>query len=110
MVARACGRFREDTQQKFAVDMRYPDCRQAVLALHAQVTNVNDYAESIPSSVSESYGDTVVVDSCRFTISDGPALGVFTVTKVDKGQWLITGHERGPKTCAPAGASTSPTR
>jgi hypothetical protein len=106
----ACGYFDIPVQQKFATDLGYADCQQAATSLKTNVTNVNDYAESIPSSVSEQYGDTVVVDSCRFTISGGPALGVFTVAKIDKGQWLITGHERGPKTCAPAGASTSPTR
>jgi hypothetical protein len=106
----ACGYFDIPVQQKFATDLGYADCQQAATDLKVNVTNVNDYAESIPSSVSEQYGDTVVVDSCRFTISGGPALGVFTVTKVDKGQWLITGHEPGPKTCAPTGASTSPTR
>ncbi|KAA9162998.1 hypothetical protein FPZ12_010530 [Amycolatopsis acidicola] len=109
MAVRACGRFREDIQQKFGQDLGYADCRQAVLAIHAQVTNVNDYLESIPSHVTENYGDTVVVDSCRFTISGGPALGVFTVTKVEKGQWLITGHEPGPKTCAPATSAATPT-
>lgn len=107
MVARACGRFREDIQQTFGEDMGYPDCRQAVLALHAQVTHVNNYAESIPSYVSGQEGDTVTVDSCRFTITGGPALGVFTVTKVEKGQWLITGHAPGPKTCAPPTATTT---
>lgn len=110
MVARACGRFREDIQQKFAVDLGFRDCHEAVLALHAQVTNVNDYAESIPSHVSGQQGDTVRVDSCAFPVSGGPALGVFTVTLVEKGQWLITGHEPGPTTCPPLpGVSTIPT-
>ncbi|HVV14329.1 hypothetical protein [Amycolatopsis sp.] len=105
----ACGYFDIPVQQKFATDLGYADCQQAVLDLKTQVTSVNDYAESLPSNVTENYGDTVVVDSCRFTISGGPALGVFTVTKVEKGQWLITGHEPGPKTCAPATSAATPT-
>ncbi|WP_431877545.1 hypothetical protein [Amycolatopsis sacchari] len=109
MVARACGRFREDIQQTFAEDMGYPDCRQAVLALHAQVTKVNDYAESIPSYVSGQQGDVLTIDSCQFTISGGPALGVFTVTRVEKGQWLITGHAPGPRTCPPPSTAATPT-
>lgn len=109
MAARACGRFREDIQQKFAADLGFTDCHAAVLALHAQITNVNSYAESIPSYRSGQQGDTVRIDSCSFSISGGPALGVFTVTKVDKGQWLITGHEPGPTTCVMAGVSTIPT-
>lgn len=109
MVARACGRFRDDIQQKFATDLGFANCRDAVLALHAQVTDVNAYAESIPSYVSGQSGDTVRIDSCSFPITGGPALGVFTVTKVEKGQWLITGHEPGPTTCAKPGVSTIPT-
>ena len=105
MATRACGRFREDIQQKFATDMGFADCRQAVFALHAQVTDINAYAESIPSYVSDQGGDTVRVDSCSFSISGGPALGVFVVTKVEKGQWLVTGHEPGPATCRPPSAS-----
>jgi hypothetical protein len=109
MIARACGRFREDVQQKFAEDLSFPDCRQAVLALHTKVTDINGYAESIPSYVSGQTGDTVTIDSCSFSINGGPALGVFIVSKVEKGQWLITGHERGPATCAaPNTAPTTP--
>ncbi|WP_406640503.1 hypothetical protein [Amycolatopsis sp. WGS_07] len=49
----ACGRFREDVQDKFAKDTTgQPDCKVAVEKLHAQVKNVNDYAESLPSYVS----------------------------------------------------------
>ncbi|GLY63581.1 hypothetical protein [Amycolatopsis taiwanensis] len=109
MVARACGRFREDIQQKFAVDLGFADCHAAVLALHEQVTNVNSYAESIPSYRSGQPTDSVRIDSCSFSISGGPALGVFTVTKVEKSQWLITGHEPGPPTCAGTSAKTVPT-
>lgn len=108
LVPQGCGRFREDIQQKFATDYGFPDCQQAVLGLHGQVTNMNGYAESIPSSLSEPLpGDTITVDSCRFAIEGGPALGVFTVQRVEKGQWLITGHEPGPRVCS--GAPSTPT-
>ncbi|GAA1207003.1 hypothetical protein [Prauserella alba] len=96
---KACGRFDEATQQRFADNLGSGDCRQAVNALHKQVTHVNDYAESIyprgylPTSTTER------IDSCSFTVSGGPALGVFTVEKVEHDQWLITGHEPGPETC-----------
>lgn len=99
MVAKACGRFREDIQQKFGTDMGYPDCREAVLALHAQVTHVDDYLSSITPKSYDPDAPSITVDSCDFAVRGGPALGVFTVTKVEKGQWLITGHEPGPKTC-----------
>jgi hypothetical protein len=54
----------------------------------------------VPSYVSGSVpGDVVTIDSCSFSITGGPALGVFTVTKVELGQWLITGHAPGPSRC-----------
>lgn len=96
----ACGRFDTATQDTFARDVGYPDCRQAVLGLHSQVTNVNDYAESIFPEQYDPNATTIAIDSCDFTISGGPALGVFTVTKVEKGQWLITAHATGPRTCS----------
>jgi hypothetical protein len=113
----ACGRFvydaakHIDIQSKFAQDLGQNDCRQAIEAIHAQVQpkDRNDYAESIPSYVSEPLpGDVVTIDSCLFPITGGPALGVFTVTKVEMGQWLITGHAPGPTKCSGA-PSTSPT-
>ncbi|MFD2418260.1 hypothetical protein [Amycolatopsis pigmentata] len=55
--AQACGRFRDDVQQKFAADLGFNDCHEAVLALHAHVTNVNDYAQSIRSYESSPVGD-----------------------------------------------------
>lgn len=94
MVDQACGRFREDVQQQFAENMGYSDCREAVVALHRNVTRVDDYAESMPSSGFEQPpGDILRIDSCDFPITGGPPLGVFTVSRVEKGQWLITGHE-----------------
>lgn len=99
-VPQACGRFREDVQQVFAVNMGYPDCRAAVLALHEQVDSVNAYAESMPSSGFEQpLGDTMTVSSCDFAVVGGPRLGRFTLTQVEKGQWLITGHQTEPDPC-----------
>ncbi len=100
LVDHACGRFREDVQQQFAENMGYRDCRVAVLELHEQVTQVNDYAESMPSSGFEQpLGDTLRISSCDFPIVGGPNLGAFTVSKVEKGQWLITGHQAEPTPC-----------
>ncbi|UOX86648.1 hypothetical protein MUY14_33575 [Amycolatopsis sp. FBCC-B4732] len=121
-VADACGRFQNegprDIQTQFAQDIAQTfrqnaaqtDCKKAVEFLATQVTNKNDYAESLPSSVSAPLpGDTVTIDSCTFPVQGGPALGVFTVSKVDKGQWLITGHAIGPAKCSGV-PTTSPTR
>jgi hypothetical protein len=119
----ACGRFQNegqrDIQTRFAQDIAQTfrqnaaqtDCKKAVEFLATQVTNKNDYAESLPSSISEPLpGDTVTIDSCTFPVTGGPALGVFTVSKVEKGQWLITGHAIGPAKCSGAPALTPTSR
>jgi hypothetical protein len=111
MVDKACGPMREDVQQKFARDLSFKDCAQAVLALHAKVTNLNAYIESIPSYISEtSSGITVTISSCAVGVRGGPALGAFTVTQVENGQWLITGHTNEPDPCPPPSPTTEPTR
>ncbi len=100
LVPQACGRMRDDVQQKFAQDLGYADCQVAVHALSAKVTSKNDYAESMPSYVSEPIpGDTFTISSCKFGIRGGPALGAFTVAKVEKGQWLIVAHVTEPNPC-----------
>jgi hypothetical protein len=104
----ACEYFDDPTRQKFAIDLGGTDCAQA--AGKVRVTNVNGYAESLPSYLSTQPQDTkITVNSCDFPISGGPALGVFTVTKVANGQWLITGHEWGPTTCLSPSTTGSPT-
>ncbi|MEV6872804.1 hypothetical protein [Amycolatopsis sp. NPDC051128] len=108
LVPQGCGRMREDVQQKFAQDLGYADCQVAVHELSRQVKNKNDYAESMPSYVSEPFpGDSFTISSCKFGIRGGPALGAFTVQKVDKSQWLITAHTNEP---APCPAPTPTTR
>ncbi|SEB29949.1 hypothetical protein SAMN04489727_0240 [Amycolatopsis tolypomycina] len=102
LVPQGCGRMREDVQQKFAQDLGYADCQVAVHELNRQVKSKNDYAESMPSYVSEPIpGDSFTISSCRFGIRGGPALGAFTVQKVEKSQWLITGHTNEPTPCPP---------
>ncbi len=110
MVDLVCGKFEERTQQQFAIDVNAKDCRDAVERLHAEVKpgGINDYAESISKRSGWPPGDTVVVKSCDFIITGGPALGDFTVSQVEKGQWLITGHTPGPKTCPLPPPSTTP--
>jgi hypothetical protein len=107
LVPQACGRMDEPVQQKFAQDMGYTDCQVAVHELNRKVTSKNDYAESMPSYVSDPLpGDRFTISSCRFGIRGGPALGAFTVQKVDKSQWLITAHTNEPVPC-PAPSPTT---
>jgi hypothetical protein len=107
LVPQGCGRMREDVQQKFAQDLGYADCQVAVHELNRKVTSKNDYAESMPSYVSEPVpGDSFTISSCKFGIKGGPALGAFTVQKVEKSQWLITAHTNEQTPC-PAPAPTT---
>lgn len=110
LVADACGRFDNDSrqaQQRFAENLGYGDCMQAVLGLHAKVTDINDYAESIHPRRYDPNATSLRIDSCDFDVKGGPALGVFTVTQVELGQWLITGHEPGPATCPKPSSPTT---
>lgn len=114
-VEKVCLRFNEAARARFASDLGYASCEQAVLGINAEVTDVNDYAESMPSWVSDPVStDSVRVSSCgdslEGVIHGGPALGTFIVTKIPdaKGeQWLITGHEPGPRSC-PTPKRTAP--
>lgn len=108
----SCGRFKGDARQTFARNLGYPNCAQAAQQLHDRVDDANDYAESIPSSPSKPIkGETVTISSCDFDITGGPALGTFTLTEIEHGQWIITGHEKGPERCPETSVTgTAPTR
>jgi hypothetical protein len=113
-----CRRF-EDGGKKFVADMGYDSCESAVMGLAAKVTNVDDYAESMPSYTTTFNPATeteVQISSCadsRGGIKGGPPLGAFTVKKdLDSKpgpnggkQWVITDHENEPS-CATG--STTP--
>lgn len=98
-----CLRF-QDRGKKFAEDMGYGNCTDAVRGLAAKVTDSNAYAESMPSYRSDSAPtEEIRISSCednvRGGIHGGPPLGVFTVTKIKgskNGQWIITDHENEP--------------
>jgi hypothetical protein len=108
-----CLRF-QDRGVKFAADMGYTDCTDAVRGLAAQVTNADAYAESMPSyTTTKVPGEKIRISSCednvRGGIQGGPPLGAFTVEKIQGskgGQWIITGHENEPSCTA---TSTGPT-
>jgi len=98
-----CLRF-QDRGKKFADDMGYDNCTDAVHGLAAQVTDADAYAESMPSyTTTKPTGDEIRISSCedniRGGIQGGPPLGVFTVEKIKDsqgGQWIITGHANEP--------------
>lgn len=107
-----CLRF-QDRGEKFAADMGYSDCTEAVRGLAAEVTDADAYAESMPSyTTTRPSADQVRISSCedniRGGIQGGPPLGEFTVKKIEGskgGQWIITGHENEP----PCSTTTSTT-
>lgn len=99
----ACGLFDDSARQAFVAHLGYQNCGQAIRALQKQVTHDNNYAESIDTNVGRpTTAEHVRVSSCEFDISGGPALGTFIVERVERGQWLITGHRSGPVHCATA--------
>jgi hypothetical protein len=99
-----CLRF-EDRGEKFAADMGYGDCEQAVRGLAAKVTDSNAYAESMPSYTTKTFPENELrisscADNVRGGIEGGPSLGAFTVHKIANskgGQWIITDHENEPQ-------------
>ena len=108
-----CLRF-EDNGKKFAADMGYDSCEDAVNGLAPQVTDADAYAESMPSYVTTfnpKNATEIRISSCADSrngrIDGGPPLGAFTVEKIKGskgGQWIITGHENEP----PCLTSSSP--
>jgi hypothetical protein len=110
-----CLRF-QDRGKKFAEDMGYDNCTDAVHGLARQVTDADAYAESMPSyttTFDPNTNNEVRISSCadniRGGIQGGPPLGVFTVKKISgskSGQWIITDHENEPPCTT---ASTTPT-
>lgn len=100
-----CLRF-EDRGAKFARDLGYSTCREAVTDLAEQVTDSNAYAESMPSYTTKKFPESSIrisscADNVRGGIQGGPALGAFTVEKIPgskgpNGQWRITDHENEP--------------
>ncbi|MCA1655881.1 MAG: hypothetical protein LC635_05470 [Pseudonocardiaceae bacterium] len=98
-----CPRF-SDGGEKFAADLGYDNCEQAVVGLAAEVTDANAYAESMPSYTTiKAPTEEIRISSCedniRGGIQGGPPLGAFTVTKIRgsrNGQWIVTDHETEP--------------
>lgn len=96
----ACGVFSDEAAQQFAEHVNAPDCPNAIKMLNAQVDNapgsMNAYAEpDFHGKMGEKpSADSITISSCELGVTAGPRLGAFTVSRVDKGQWLITGHRR----------------
>jgi len=97
----ACGVFTDEAAQQFANHVNAADCPAAIAKLNGEIDKsqpgwLNGYAEpdfhgrmgEVPSA------DTITISSCDLGVTAGPRLGAFTLNRVDKGQWLITGHQR----------------
>ena len=103
-----CFRFEEAAREQFAAAFNHDNCSDAAAELHSKVTDVDAYAESLPSNVSNpQLGDQIEIDSCQVGIAPGgvtggPALGIFTVSKIPNAQgeqWIITKYVPGPEKC-----------
>lgn len=116
--ATACLHFDERAREQFSKNLGYPACEEAAIALSGKVTDVNAYAESLPSTAPDDAawaavekvprGGTLSVDSCKAAansggVTGGPVLGTFVVTRLEDAageQWLITDHKPGPTKCS----------
>ena len=96
----ACTRFDDTARAQFVADLGYATCEQAISGLGQQVTDAWAYSFSIPSYGKEAkVPSPIKISSCSYDIQGGPPLGTFILTKVERGQWLITGHEKDPTPC-----------
>src|SRR5699024_3626575 len=107
-----CGSFNAAAQQEFADNLNYRNCEEAARNLPNRVRDISTYAvpkfDRPSKSIKE---DTIEIEACQIHVAGGPPLGTFELKKVNKGQWIITGHENGPEQCPDSsGTSTAPTR
>jgi hypothetical protein len=94
----ACGAFTDEAAQQFAEHFDAADCPVVVAKLNRKVDtspgSLNAYAEpdfhgrmgTVPTE------DSITISSCEIGVTAGPRLGSFTVSRVEMGQWIITGH------------------
>lgn len=94
-----CVVFTDAGKRQFAADNGVPTCEDAVRKLHAQVTDVTAYNNSLVSSrdVGVDDGDSYqrnsfVVTSCAAGITGGPRLGEFALVRAPNRTWIVAGH------------------
>lgn len=107
----ACFRFNASAGAAFARQFGANTCQAAIATLSSQVTDATDYAQPDLSELPEPANGvtTDTIDSCSFTVTGGPNLGVFTLTQQVDGGWEITGYTAPPATCPPPSTSITPT-
>jgi hypothetical protein len=106
-IDRVCLSMSEEARAQFAHDLGYADCATAVPALNKQVTGMTSYIYSVHAISSMPIDGVMTIHSCWYDVQGGPRLGSFTLTRVEMGQWLITGHANEPAACP---APPTPTR
>ncbi|WP_130343716.1 hypothetical protein [Herbihabitans rhizosphaerae] len=105
IVVDACNRFTDDARQKFTADLGAPSCELAVTTLNSKLTNKHKYSLPRPGSnfTIPPGAKTIEISSCDLRVEGGPRIGVFVLSEIELGQWIITGHRNEPDPC-PAGA------
>jgi hypothetical protein len=88
-----------DAAKTFAANLGAPTCEQAVAGAAAKVTDAGAYGNpKFPDGSAVVTGDQADVRSCVTTVTGGPRLGLFHLSK-QSGGWLIIGHENEPIDC-----------
>ncbi|HWC79440.1 MAG TPA: hypothetical protein VG756_05685 [Pseudonocardiaceae bacterium] len=108
----ACFLFDTATAAHFATAFHAPTCPAAITALNKQATDPTAYGYPNLSLLPEARPGQVstTIDSCQFTVSGGPRLGTFALTRQSDGGWEITGYtaqSECPQTTVPATQPTS---
>ncbi|MGH3759015.1 hypothetical protein [Actinophytocola sp.] len=106
----ACGRFTDEARAEFADHLgRYGgSCEDIVATIHASVVAArmkDEYAnpDKLTGVTAQPTDEPVTVSSCTLGVTGGPPLGLLTVSKIERsegGQYIVTGHEAEPETCA----------
>jgi len=107
----ACFLFDQQTSVAFGNAFGVAGCEAAVPLIHQRLTDPNSYSEPDLSQLPNQTATqtTMTISSCQFTVSGGPRLGTFTLTKVSDGGWEITGYtaqQPCPSTTTPTTAPT----
>lgn len=101
-----CLLFSNAAAKQFATALGTATCAQAVPSVHGQVTDASSYGQPDLTQLPSPQGASMIISSCDFTVTGGPRLGTFTLTRQEQG-WEITNYLAAAP--CPAPSSVPPT-
>ncbi|MEU6127693.1 hypothetical protein ABZ805_00855 [Saccharopolyspora sp. NPDC047091] len=95
----ACALFTPEGGSAFAYYSQTPDCAAAAAKAHEQVTEPSSFSSPrFTNDVIEESDTGAVVDSCALSVSGGPPLGKFSMSRQPNGGWQIDNYQ--PAACS----------